>query len=160
MDTPENETRAPGTPTRPVTDTQVFTLMSARSEVAPRVCRDFVAGVLRSLGHGGTAEAARVCTSELATNIVLHAAGESMLLRLVVRPGRTRIGIYDSATGIPEWRPSDDGSVAPHGRGLLLVDAMSARWDTAGEDPLGWYTKGVWFELPTDGTPSRAGNQA
>ena len=67
----------------------------------------------------------------------------------------TNEGMQSSAV----W-PSDDGSVAPHGRGLLLVDAMSARWDTAGEDPLGWYTKGVWFELPTDGTPSRAGNQA
>jgi anti-sigma regulatory factor (Ser/Thr protein kinase) len=150
----DNDVRAPGQPTVPADSPQVFALFSARSVIAPKICRDFVAEVLSSLGHDALAEQGRLCTSELVTNIVLHAGGDSMLLRVFVDPRRVRVGIYDHASGMPTPRRDDQDDrddtgddVAPHGRGLRLVEAMSDSWEAAGADPLGWYAKGIWFEL-------------
>jgi anti-sigma regulatory factor (Ser/Thr protein kinase) len=146
---PDDDLRTPERPPVPPGERQVFGLLSARSEVAPKICRDFVADALASLGHGKLSEPARLCTSELVTNIVLHAAGESMLLRLIVDPGLVRVGVYDNSTGMPAPGADDVGSVAPHGRGLQLVEAMADGWQAAEADPLRWYAKGIWFELRT-----------
>jgi anti-sigma regulatory factor (Ser/Thr protein kinase) len=146
---PDDDLRTPERPPVPPGDQHIFALFSARTEIAPKICRDFVAESLVALGHGKLSEPARLCTSELVTNIVLHAVGESLLLRLIVDHGLVRVVVYDNAMGMPAPGSVDVDSVAPHGRGLQLVEAMADTWQAAEADPLRWYAKGIWFELRT-----------
>ena len=81
-----------------------------------------------------------LCVSELVTNAV-HAGCGMIGLGLLVEPGCVRIGVHDGAPGTPEMRnpaPSD-----PHGRGLLIVDAVSHDWGVEVVTP----GKEVWAQL-------------
>lgn len=66
-----------------------------------------------------------LCVSELVTNAVC-AGCATIRLRLHVEPGCVRVSVHDDAPGTPakqEPPPSD-----PHGRGLLIVDAIALDW--------------------------------
>ncbi len=92
-----------------------------------------------------------LCVSELVSNAVLH-AGTDCRLRITTEDGRVRVEIHDGdARRLPAKRAYDQASVT--GRGLHLVERLSARWgvDVDGEG------KTVWFEV--DRT-ERAGQRA
>jgi CheY-like chemotaxis protein len=78
--------------------------------------------------------------SELITNAVLHA---STAPRLAIRLNRetVRVEVYDDDPTIPAPLPLDSDRIG--GRGLYIVDALSARW---GADAVA-DGKVVWFEL-------------
>ncbi len=84
--------------------------------------------------------------SELVTNAVRHAPSRDRLsLDLSLTGGVLHVSLSDSSHQAPRWRtPSgqDEG-----GRGIGIVDTLSARWGVA-ERPVG---KTLWFEidLPT-----------
>ena len=91
-----------------------------------------------------TIEAARLLTSELVTNVVLHSASENLTVAIVVEEPWCRVSVEDGDVEVlPDRRapaPTDTG-----GRGLLLVEALSERWDVEiATEPPG---KVVWFEL-------------
>jgi anti-sigma regulatory factor (Ser/Thr protein kinase) len=92
------------------------------------------------VGAGDVSDVAQVLVSELVTNAVLHAE-PPIELGIDLRGGRVRITVVDGSPTIPE--PQDPDQSATSGRGLLLVDALSASW--------GWQLadrgKCVWFEL-------------
>ncbi|MEU3460274.1 ATP-binding protein [Streptomyces sp. NPDC006733] len=138
---PETRTPAQPPPAAPAAHApHLFTLRSARVVTAPKICRDFVVGVVRAIGWGDLADSAAVCTSELVTNTYLHAGGAHLLLRVRVAPRRVRVTVIDgSAVRFGEGRAADD---AVSGRGLLLVSALADRCGAADR----W---GVWFELDT-----------
>lgn len=93
---------------------------------------------------GETREVAVLLVSELVTNALQHGRQP---MRLVAEngPTRLRVEIHDGGDGRPAIRPvrADE----PGGRGLRLVDALAARWETT----LGPNGKCVWFELDTEG---------
>lgn len=96
------------------------------------------------------AETAELLVSELVTNTLRHAWGP-IQLRMVHSPRRRtlRCHIADGSPARPRLlhlRPD-----AEHGRGLLLIDQLAARWG-ARRTTRG---KTVWFELPTR-TPALA----
>lgn len=79
--------------------------------------------------------------SELVTNAVTHAES-SCRIRLSLNPGRLRIDVLDGGAGTPE--PMPFSQTEEHGRGLYMVDAVTAAWgleDVPGEGKL------VWAEL-------------
>jgi len=99
------------------------------------------------------AEAAELVTSELVTNAVAASrqTGPAGAVRLWLLGDATRVLILvgDGAAQVPVRRePTAD---ADSGRGLLLVEAIAARW--------GWYRdhhgggKIIWAEIRNPGVP-------
>ena len=89
-------------------------------------------------------------TSELVTNAVLHARTEFTVR--VVREGETvRVTVEDGSLAVPRQRTY--GTDSTTGRGLRLVETLSAAW---GVDPLPGGGKAVWFEVPAGGDAGRS----
>lgn len=94
-----------------------------------------------------TAQVARLLTSELVTNTILHARTEVDIH--VVREGdRVRIEIEDHAGGTPA--PVKRAQDATTGRGLQIVAGMASAWGVSPRDD----GKVVWFEVPVAGYDS------
>lgn len=81
-----------------------------------------------------------LCISELVTNAVRASCG-SATLELAINPGRVRVVVTDDGDGLPT--PRLPGPAEPHGRGLMIVSAISESW---GVEPRA-ASKTVWAEL-------------
>ncbi|MDQ6614496.1 MAG: ATP-binding protein [Actinomycetota bacterium] len=82
-------------------------------------------------------------TSEIVTNAVRHAAGVlAMQLDLSVLDGFVRVAVEDPTPDPPVARVLNLDAIS--GRGLLLVEALAARWGSIPTDR----GKVVWFEFP------------
>ncbi|MCF6524841.1 ATP-binding protein [Streptomyces sp. JJ36] len=97
-----------------------------------------------------TADTARLCVSELVTNVVRHVGeGVPITLRVAMTDGRPRLELTDpdpralptllSATGEDET-----------GRGLALLDAFAARWGVTQHA----HAKTTWCELDAEPVPA------
>ncbi|WP_242514021.1 ATP-binding protein [Streptomyces leeuwenhoekii] len=97
-----------------------------------------------------TCDTAALVVSELVTNAIVHTAGRRVVCELHDGDDLVRIAVRDEGcgSGRPEAarrQPEDE-----HGRGLLLVDALSHAWGAHEHGP-GLL---VWAELPrTAGVP-------
>ncbi|MGK5532372.1 ATP-binding protein [Streptomyces sp. URMC 129] len=106
----------------------------------------------RRLDHWGlpqeTRDTARLVISELVTNAILHTDSHMVTCRLEATPrlDRLRIEVADEGCGLDRRaaprRPSAD---AENGRGLMLLDALAARWGVLCPDQNAGCT--VWAEL-------------
>jgi len=106
-----------------------------------RAAREFVADALDEQGFDGDKEIVLLLASELVTNAVRHAA-TPFEITVDVEPDRVKVAVIDGDPGHgPRVRhPGPDDT---NGRGLLLVDQLSAVW---GSDRTG-SGKAVWFTL-------------
>lgn len=109
---------------------------------APREARHAVARFLTSAHLPQLTDDAELLASELVTNAVRHASGP-IDVRAYLRDGYLRLEVADSAVDrqvVPRTAHADDEG----GRGMELVDKLSARW--------GWrstgHSKVVWLDLP------------
>jgi hypothetical protein len=95
---------------------------------------------------------AQLLTTELVNNAVVHARSR-VLVNLEHDPDALRVEVTDVGGGV--LQPVDTGLDETHGRGLMLVAAMSCAWGTVFEGD----AKTVWFELraPTTPDPADAG---
>src|SRR5690349_10121298 len=77
---------------------------------------------------GGTdiADTLEVVVTELATNALCHAAGPRFVL-ISASSNHAHIAVRDRSGGAPEVRDADQDE---HGRGLRIVEALSAAWGT------------------------------
>jgi anti-sigma regulatory factor (Ser/Thr protein kinase) len=101
---------------------------------------------------------AAMVVSELVTNAI-RAGASSILLEVGRVGGMFRITVVDDAAGVPKLAEPDPTAVA--GRGLRIVDALSARWGVE-EASAG---KRVWADLDltqtsTDAADGNAGGIA
>ena len=83
--------------------------------------------------------------TELVNNAVTHAQSECHL-RLSVNATAVRVEVIDRSTETPE--PLAPSSTRDHGRGLHLVDALTAAW---GVERVDESSKMVWAELRRSG---------
>ncbi|HET9060935.1 MAG TPA: ATP-binding protein [Acidimicrobiales bacterium] len=90
---------------------------------------------------------ALLCTSEVVTNVVLHTSSRRMGLTVICSRDSARVEVYDDSQQLPHVGVSS--RTAQNGRGLLLVDALSADWGAA---PSG-YGKTVWFVVSPNRSP-------
>jgi serine/threonine-protein kinase RsbW len=93
-----------------------------------RMARFYVRASLSYHGLGDYAEDAETVTSELVTNAIAHAGAHAVGLELTYLEGSRAVAIVvtDSCPLPPAMHdPAED---AEHGRGLRLVDALSACW--------------------------------
>jgi anti-sigma regulatory factor (Ser/Thr protein kinase) len=112
-------------------------------ETAAGVARRHLEGTLAHL-PAETVETARLLVSELVTNAIAHGSG---LVSLSVDYDGTRlwVEVRDESTQHPE--PRDAPLLSEGGRGLHIVDALSAEW---GASPSG-RGKSVWFWIDIAG---------
>jgi len=80
--------------------------------------------------------------SELVTNALLYAEGR-IRIGVAAGDGRVRISVRDRSQA--PVRPKQVGVEATSGRGLSLVERLSAAWGVESVPDDG---KEVWFELP------------
>lgn len=117
----------------------------APGPTAPREARRFLRRQLTSWGVGPSAvQPAELCLSEVTTNAVLH-AGTSMRVTVSMHGNRCRVTVRDEGHQQvvhrrPVPAPDDVG-----GRGLLLVEEVSAAW---GSEQSAHGTT-VWFDVRT-----------
>jgi anti-sigma regulatory factor (Ser/Thr protein kinase) len=98
-----------------------------------------------------TLEAVELMVSELATNCIRHT--NSGFVLTVIRNGQDiRVEATDHAGGTPTMRSPEP--TEPSGRGLKIIDMLSARWGVQSQPSEG---KTVWFTI-SDATPAVAGS--
>lgn len=102
--------------------------------------RHFVAGRVSDVLPSEVAEVAVLLTSELVTNVIVHAR-TPMRLSLDVDSSALRVAIADDAPRAPVRRAG--GETRLTGRGMHLVETLSNQWGIE-PTPNG---KTVWFEL-------------
>ncbi|MEV2252065.1 ATP-binding protein [Streptomyces sp. NPDC050147] len=134
---------------RPAQLTYDYSLFTPGDTTSPKVCRDFVRTVLRTLDREALVMPATLCTSELLTNVHLHTKGSAML-RVFLTLTRLRVTVFDENQDPPVVARPAAGAAACWGRGLALVAELADAWGVA-EDRAGRYAKGVWFELGENG---------
>jgi anti-sigma regulatory factor (Ser/Thr protein kinase) len=124
---------------------------------ASGAARDFTRQILGSWGLLALAEDATVIVSELVTNALCHAvrsmsgtAHDRVELILLRRPAQMVCVVTDPCTEPPVLVPPDPE--AEVGRGLHVIDALSAAWGWA---RVGVDKKAVWATL---GVPDLDGN--
>jgi len=123
----------------------VFQLPLAATAASVREARDTVRRLTAGWGMASIGETAELCTSELATNAVLHARSPVLLVVSLQRDG-VRVEVEDESPGqVAAGSLDGDGE---SGRGLALVDTLSDYWGVEQHQA----GKSVWFELRrTDG---------
>ncbi len=105
--------------------------------------RRFTRRTLRSWGvPGDDIDTVLLVVSELVTNALVHTDGK-VRLDLTLVGGRMRVAVADASPRSPA-KPTSIGWEATGGRGILLVEAMSAAWGTL---PVSG-GKQVWSEIP------------
>ncbi|QLJ05549.1 ATP-binding protein [Streptomyces sp. NEAU-sy36] len=115
-----------------------------------RLARRLTAASLASWGYpyeSGPNETAQLLVSELATNAVAHGRvpGRDFELRLTLLPGADALRIEVSdARGERRLQMLRGAPQDEHGRGLILVEALSREWGVT-ERVVG---KTVWAEIP------------
>ena len=120
--------------------------MSRQSWRLPAVARSVpearqqVSATLHQWGHEGLIDTARLLTSELVTNAVLHARTE-MTVAIEDTEHGVRISVADESPVPPSLR--HHSATATTGRGIRLLDQLAREW-SVDEDSGG---KTVWFTL-------------
>ena len=124
--------------------------------------RSWIAGLLPACGP---LDDLLVVASELATNAVAHTRsgqpGGLFTIDVTWTPGTARVVVGDQgSTEVPASAaaPADQVACQESGRGLLLVDALSASWGIAGDADARWLWAdvpwqpqgGSWFTVPGD----------
>jgi anti-sigma regulatory factor (Ser/Thr protein kinase) len=108
----------------------------------PASARRLVGVLLPMWGLAQYTEHAQLVISELVTNALQHAPGtDSFEFEVIGFPDRVRMSLADGSSIRPVIAELDNAR--PSGRGLRIVEALSARWGS--DDHNGG--KRVWVEL-------------
>ncbi|MGP2437000.1 ATP-binding protein [Streptomyces sp. JW3] len=104
--------------------------------------RRFVTDAVMDWKMPELADAAELVVSELTSNTVRHARADHFRVTLYrLSDTALRVAVFDRSRDLPVVQRADDEK--DHGRGLILVDAVAARWSS---EQLRW-GKRVWAEL-------------
>ncbi|MGW7609772.1 ATP-binding protein [Streptomyces sp. NPDC054766] len=82
-----------------------------------------------------TCDTAALVVSELVTNAIVHAAGQRVVCELHDADDLVRIAVCDEGCAPGEPHPSPQRPDEEHGRGLLLVAAVSRAWGAQDTGP-------------------------
>lgn len=115
---------------------------------AVRHARRFTRRTLRAWGVTEEHDAILLIVSELVTNALVHTDGQ-VRFDLTLINDRLRIAVADASPRTP-IKPTSIGWEATGGRGILLVEALSATWGTV---PVSG-GKQVWAEIAVTEPPA------
>ena len=101
-------------------------VLLAAGPAAPAAARGEVQAALCAWEVPVDLSIALLLTSELVTNAVTHAAGETILVTCTLGWGHVRVEVHDTSCAPPVLveTPAD----AETGRGLMLIDSLSSYW--------------------------------
>lgn len=119
------------------TEVEAFSIDLPGDTTAPGVARRVVA---EHLGDHPRRDDLLLCVSEVVTNAVLHAQSPGQL-RVRSEGDRLIVEVTDGDPTLPARRQQDP--IAPTGRGLRLLDALTRAWGTTPSEG----GKTVWFEF-------------
>lgn len=105
------------------------------------LAREAVTTALTVMGRHDLIDDATVVVTELVANSVMHARTQ-ITLSVEASGAGVRLGVADASDKLPRWTPVRP--TATSGRGLLLVQRLSATW---GVEPLGDSGKLVWAQI-------------
>ncbi|MFI7294401.1 SpoIIE family protein phosphatase [Streptomyces sp. NPDC050121] len=90
--------------------------------------RHMIRAAVRAWGAGDRADEIELVADELITNALMHTEGAAIVTVRVVTGGerRLRVEVEDSSSALPRRREAGESGVS--GRGLLLVDLLTAAW--------------------------------
>jgi anti-sigma regulatory factor (Ser/Thr protein kinase) len=117
---------------------RTFPAIPQSVHAARRFATDTLSGIPSSI-----LDAVELMVSELATNCIRHERA-SFHIAILGSSREIRVEVTDSGTGTPTMR--SPGPDDPSGRGLQIVDMLSANWGVNPERPSG---KTVWFTVPS-----------
>lgn len=103
--------------------------------------RHFVEDSIADAVPQAVADVAVLLTSELVTNVIVHAR-TPLRVDVDVEPESVRVAVADDVPRTPMLRRSHDARLT--GRGMNLVETLAAEWGVEPTPP----GKTVWFELP------------
>ncbi|MGW7029144.1 ATP-binding protein [Streptomyces xanthophaeus] len=112
-------------------------------DTAPARARRDVTLCLRTWGLDALVDDARLIVSELVTNAAKHTQTRRIGVSVTRQPNHVRIVVTDTSRTLPT--PAVSTPDAEAGRGLQLVDQLTARWGSKRFRT----GKQVWAELPT-----------
>lgn len=119
---------------------------------ALRAVRRFVVGASRYLQCRADTEILELVTTEVVSNAIALDAGEVTVSVRHGENGQLRVEVRDHGMGVPDLPAGDGGSdqdgdrdteVRTGGRGMVILDRLSAAWGVEQFLP----GKIVWFEL-------------
>ncbi|MFJ8842559.1 ATP-binding protein [Streptomyces cyaneofuscatus] len=131
-----------------------YRLAVPNSAVAAKIVRDFVGTLLRTGTHPGLADDARLCVSELVSNVYCHTS--SALVRVEVMVGRDQVAVHVTDDGpgpLPKTADRPDGE---GGRGFLVVNGLATSWGSSTRQQDTRQTRTVWFVLVEPGQDAGA----
>ena len=128
--------------------TRTFPAIPQSVHAARRFALDSLSGSSASL-----LEAVELMVSELATNCIRHER-TSFHITILGTSREIRVEVTDSGTGTPAMR--SPGPDEPSGRGLQIVDMLSANWGVQPERPSG---KTVWFTVRSEAGAERLASE-
>lgn len=128
------------------------TLVVSADHAAARSARTVVRDLCATAAVGSeTVEIAVLLVTELVSNAIEHGGGTAVVDAVIDRR-RLRVRVDDDDPTIPSV--SVGNLDADRGRGMLLVEALSARWGATPRE----HGKTIWFELDLGGShEGRAG---
>jgi len=99
------------------------------------IARSCIRGALTYHDLSGYVQDAEAITSELVTNAIEHAAAPYLGLELMTLTGSEAVAVVVTDPSprppVKRYPPGD----SEHGRGLTIVDALSARWGWRPQNP-------------------------
>ncbi|MCT7354014.1 ATP-binding protein [Streptomyces sp. 15-116A] len=126
-----------------------YTMRLRVGEHSPRHVRRIVRSFLTEWDMPQLADAVELGVTELLSNVVRHVPDRRCTLRLLRQSAGVRVEVSDGSDELPCVR-ARLALTEESGRGLVLLDAVAAKWGVAPE-PRGGKT--VWFECAVG--PSR-----
>lgn len=133
----------PPTPRLPALSYQL--VAPNRAECAATL-REMVCAVLRTAGLPPLIDDARVCTSEVVTNVYRHTRAPWIKVDVSLGHSRVTVNVHDDDPKSPPM-PRGARLEEPGGRGLMLVDLLSDGWGTTRYGGLRPQSKAVWFSF-------------
>ncbi|MEV6007251.1 ATP-binding protein [Streptomyces sp. NPDC051976] len=132
----------------------VWRLALPHSPAAVPLARAMIREVLAELGQGGTpdCDTAELLTAEVVTNAVEHTPGGPIELSVELLPRGFQVEVHDPGHDLPagldpllppQPEPPQPDALSEHGRGLILIRALSASSGCR----LTGTGKAVWFIL-------------
>lgn len=132
----------------------VWRLALPHSPAAVPLARAMIRAVLVELGQEGTpdCDTAELLTAEVVTNAVEHTSGGPIELSVELLPRGFQVEVHDPGHDLPAGLdpllpprpdPPQPDELAEHGRGLILIRALSASSGCR----LTGTGKAVWFRL-------------
>jgi anti-sigma regulatory factor (Ser/Thr protein kinase) len=121
----------------------IETLLLEHDVRAPSLARHWIMQRCRGWHCEALADSVALMTSELVTNVFLHARTDC---RVEARYEAPTFSVTVTDGAIEELSPQPASVVAEEGRGLAIVEALADKWGVERNDG----TKSVWFDISSD----------